>query len=44
MVLFLLMMVCVSDVDAQSQEDENESLRGIKNVRVLIESLNHLLL
>jgi len=39
MVLFLLMMVCVSDVYTQSIEDEIESLRGLKGVWIVIENL-----
>ncbi len=39
MILFLFTMVCVSDVYAPSKY-EIESLRGIKGIHVVIESLN----
>ena len=37
MVLFLLMMVCVSDVYAQRLKHDIESLRGLKGVHVVTE-------
>ena len=39
-ILFLFTMVCTSDVFAQRDENKIESLRGLKGVHVLIESLD----